>query len=81
MSGKRKLHPAEKPLRLIKEYVELHSLKGQTVMDCFMGSGTTAIACKELNRNFIGIELEKKYFDIAKERLINYKGEINEQKQ
>ena len=81
VSGKRKLHPAEKPLRLIKEYVELHSLKGQTVMDCFMGSGTTAIACKELNRNFIGIELEKKYFDIAKERLINYKGEINEQKQ
>ena len=80
MSGKRKLHPAEKPLNLIKEYVELHSLKGQTVMDCFMGSGTTAVACKELDRNFIGIELEKKYFDIAKERIINHKGEINGQK-
>lgn len=81
VAGKRKLHPAEKPLNLIKEYVELHSLEGQMVMDCYMGSGTTAIACKELNRNFIGVEIEKKYFDIAKERIINYKGEINGQKQ
>jgi DNA modification methylase len=73
--GKKKLHPAEKPLNLIKEYVELHSLEGNTVLDCFMGSGTTALACKDLNRNFIGVELEKKYFDIAKDRVINWKGQ------
>ena len=77
VAGKKKLHPAEKPLNLIKEYIELHSLEGDTVLDCFMGSGTTAIACKELNRNFIGIELEKKYFDIAVNRVKSWKGENN----
>lgn len=39
------------------------------VLDCFMGSGTTGVACKKLNRNFIGIELDEKYFEIAKERI------------
>ena len=41
------------------------------VLDCFMGSGTTGVACKNLNRNFIGIELDEKYFEIAKERINN----------
>ena len=80
VSGKKKFHPAEKPLNLIKEYVELHSFEECTVLDCFMGSGTTAVACKDLNRNFIGIELEKKYFDIAKKRVINWRGDNNGQK-
>lgn len=71
VSGKSKLHPAEKPLNLIKEYVELHSLPGQTVLDCYMGAGTTGVACKELHRDFIGIELEKKYYDMARERVSN----------
>ena len=71
--GKGKLHPAEKPLDLIKEYVELHSLEGQTVLDCYMGSGTTGIACLDLNRNFIGIELKKEHFETAKNRIINYR--------
>ena len=44
------------------------------VLDCFMGSGSTGVACKELNRRFIGIELEEKYFNIAKERI---EGNIN----
>ena len=76
VAGKRKLHPAEKPLELIKEYVELHSLEGDTVLDCFMGSGTTGVACEQLNRNFIGIEIEREYCEIAKNRIQEIRKEI-----
>ena len=69
VQGKKKLHPAEKPLALMKEFVELHSLEGQVVLDCYMGVGTTGLACKELNRDFIGIEIEEKYFNIGEGRL------------
>jgi site-specific DNA-methyltransferase (adenine-specific) len=61
--------PLELPLRHIKSW----SNKSHTVLDPFMGSGTTGIACKELDRNFIGIELDKKYFNIAKDRIENHK--------
>ena len=64
-----KLHPTQKPLGLIKELVELHSLENQIILDCFMGSGTTGVVSKELNRDFIGIELDKIYFDIATKRI------------
>lgn len=50
---------------LIKEY----SKEGDTILDCFMGSGTTGVACVNTNRNFIGIELDKGYFEIAKKRI------------
>ena len=69
VSGKNKLHPAEKPLNLIKEYVELHSLPEQIVLDCYMGSGTTGIAALELGRKFIGIEISQEHFNTAKERI------------
>lgn len=69
VSPKERKHPTEKPLELIEEYVLLHSLENQLVLDPFMGSGTTGRACKNLNRNFIGVELDKKYFEIAKERI------------
>lgn len=65
-------HPTIKPLELIKKYVINHSLENETVLDPFMGSGTTGVACKELNRNFIGIEIDEKYFNVAKERIENY---------
>lgn len=71
VSPKEKQHPTQKPLELMKEYVLLHSLEGQTVLDPFMGSGTTGEACKKLNRNFIGIEIDNKYFEIAKNRMEN----------
>ena len=64
-------HPTVKPLALIKYLVILVSREGQTVIDPFMGSGTTGIACKLLNRNFIGIELNEEYIKIAEAR-INY---------
>ena len=64
-----KLHPTMKDKKIIKHLVELLSNENDTVLDCFMGSGTTGVACKELNRNFIGIELDDKYFEIAKKRI------------
>lgn len=64
-----KLHPAQKPLDLISFLIEASSNKGEIILDPFMGSGTTAIACKRLNRKYIGYEIEKKYYDIAIKRL------------
>ena len=61
--------------------VRLVSKKGDTVLDPFMGSGTTGVACKQLDRNFIGIELNEDYIKIAKARIKAYKPEKQEQKQ
>lgn len=62
-------HPTIKPLDLVKRHI-LHSTKeNDVVLDCFLGSGTTAVACKELGRNYIGFEVNKEYFDIAQNRL------------
>lgn len=62
-------HPTQKPLALIKELVLKHSNEGDMILDPFMGSGTTGVACVETNRNFTGIELEPNFFQIAKNRL------------
>lgn len=62
-------HPTIKPLNIVENLIINSSQEHDTVLDCFMGSGTTGVACKELNRNFIGIELDEKYFNIAKERI------------
>ena len=62
-------HPTIKPLDLVKRHI-LHSTKeGDVVLDCFMGSGTTAVACKELGRNYIGFELNPEYYQIAVDRV------------
>lgn len=70
-SCKKGLHPAEKPIELLKRFIKVSSKENDVVLDCFMGSGTTGVACKELNRDFIGIELDEKYFEIAKNRIEN----------
>ena len=62
-------HPATFPLDLAKDHIISWSNPNDIVLDCFMGSGTTGVACQELNREFIGIEKVEKYFDIAKNRL------------
>ncbi len=62
-------HPTVKPIKLFSYLLTLGSKTGDTVLDPFMGSGTTGIACKILNREFIGIELDKDYFKIAEERI------------
>lgn len=62
-------HPTIKPVELMQHLVKLLSFKGQIVLDPFMGSGSTGVACVELDRKFIGFELEKEYFEISKKRL------------
>lgn len=64
-------HPTQKPLNLIRDILNYHTKKGNLVCDIFMGSGTTCVACKELNRRCIGIEKEPKYFNIAVNRIKN----------
>jgi len=63
------LHDTEKPVDLMKVLVENSSNKGDIVMDCFMGIGATGIACKELERSFIGCEIDNNYFNIALRRI------------
>ena len=62
-------HPAVFPINLAIDHIKTWSNENDTVLDCFMGSGTTGLACKNLNRNFIGIEIDKQYFNIAKQRI------------
>ena len=64
-----KKHPTEKPVELLKVLIENSSNEGDIVMDCFMGSGSTGVACIETNRKFLGIEIDKKYYDIAVRRI------------
>ena len=64
-----KLHPTMKDLKVIEKLVRLLSLSGGVVMDPFLGSGTTGVACQHLGREFIGIEIDEKYYNIAKERI------------
>ena len=61
--GKNRFHPTQKSLPLFEELIKKHSKKNDTILDTFLGSGTTAIACKNNNRNFKGCELNKEYFD------------------
>lgn len=63
------VHPTQKPVSLMEWLVKTYSNEGETVLDNCMGSGTTGIACKNTNRKFIGIELDEKYFKIAKDRI------------
>jgi site-specific DNA-methyltransferase (adenine-specific) len=63
------LHPTQKPIALLEYLVKTYSNEGDTILDFTMGSGSTGVACQNLNRNFIGIELDKEYFEIAKKRL------------
>jgi site-specific DNA-methyltransferase (adenine-specific) len=65
------LHDTEKPVELMEILVENSSKPGDVVMDPFMGVGSTGIACKHLDRNFIGIELDPNYFELAKSRIEN----------
>ena len=62
-------HPTQKPVPLLEYLIKTYTLEGETVLDFTMGSGSTGIAAKNLNRNFIGIEKDDKYFEIAKNRI------------
>ena len=62
-------HITPKPVQLLEYLIKTSSNENDVVLDCFMGSGSTGVACINTNRKFIGIELDKKYFDIAKKRI------------
>lgn len=68
------LHPTQKPTDLLEYLIKTYSKEGDTVLDNCMGSGSTGVACKNLNRKFIGIEKDEKYFEIAKKRINENKG-------
>lgn len=68
-TDKKRVHPTQKPLALMEYLVKTYTNEGDTVLDFTMGSGTTGVACKNLNRNFIGIELDLNYYMIARERI------------
>ena len=69
VSGKKQLHQNQKPVELLEQCIRYHSNEGDVILDCFMGSGSTGVACKNTNRSFIGIELDRNYFDIANNRI------------
>ena len=70
------LHPTQKPVELLEYLINTYTNEGETVLDNCMGSGSTGIACLKTNRNFIGIEKEQKYFNIAKERIENFESSM-----
>ena len=65
------LHPTQKPVALLEYLINTYSNEGDTVLDFTMGSGSTGVACVNTNRNFIGVELDDNYFNIAKDRIDN----------
>ena len=67
-----KLHPTQKPVELMEYLIKTYTNENETVLDFTMGSGTAGVACKNTNRNFIGIEMDKKYFEIAESRIKNH---------
>lgn len=68
-STRKSIHPTQKPVALMEYLIKTYTNEGETVLDFCFGSGTTGIACKNLNRNFIGIELDEQYFNIAQDRI------------
>lgn len=67
--NKNRFHPTQKPVKLMSELIEKHTNIGDTVVDCFSGSGTTAISCIDTGRNFLGCELDLEYYTKSKERI------------
>ena len=67
----RGFHPTQKPVEMLKYLIKTYTNEGDLVLDNCMGSGSTGVACKQLNRSFIGYELDKKYYEVAKNRIEN----------
>ncbi len=66
---KKRVHPTQKPIQVMKWLIENYTHEGDTILDPFMGSGTTGVACVQTGRNFIGIEIDAGYFKIAEKRI------------
>ncbi len=78
-TGKNKNHPTEKPVSMLQEIAEITTKDGNVVLDPFMGSGSTGVACINTGRNFIGFELDKHYCDIANERIRKALAELDKE--
>ena len=74
---KPKIHPTQKPVALLEYLIKTYTNEGETVLDNCMGSGSTGVACINTNRNFIGYELDEKYFEIAEKRIKGVRYEFN----
>lgn len=75
-NGQNRVHPTQKPVALLEYLIKTFSNENNLVLDFTMGSGSTGVACLQTNRNFIGIELDEKYYNIAKERCKNYQSKL-----
>ena len=76
-----KFHPTEKPISILEYLIKTYTLENETVLDNCMGSGSTGVACINTNRNFIGIEKDKTYFEIAKKRIKEAREKAAEKKE
>lgn len=74
----KRIHPAEKPVEFLERFVKVSCPKDGTVLDPFMGSGSTGVACQLLGRNFVGIEMSGKYFAVAKQRIADTEKEMRQ---
>ena len=72
------LHPTQKPVALMEYLIKTYTNEGETVLDFTFGSGSTGVACTNLNRKFIGVEMDETYFNIAKSRILNLQDKTNE---
>ena len=73
---KKRSHPTQKPIALMQYLIRTYTNEGETVLDFTMGSGSTGVACKNLNRNFIGIEMDENYFKIASKRIKEHQSQL-----
>lgn len=71
--GFKRIHPTQKPVRLIEKLINIHSNEGDLILDPFMGSSTTAIACLNLKRNFVGFEIDEEYYEKSLLRINKHK--------
>ena len=71
------MHQTQKPVRLMERLINLVTDEGDTVLDSFSGSGSTALACQNLNRKFIAFEIDKEYFEIAQNRIKERQSQIS----
>ena len=71
------MHPTQKPVALLEYLIKTYTDEGDVVLDFTMGSGSTGVACINTNREFIGIELDENYFNIAKKRIEDAEEELN----
>lgn len=74
--GKQAIHPTQKPVDLLEYLIKTYTNEGETILDNCMGSGSTGVACINTNRNFIGIELDENYFNIAQNRINDAKEQL-----